>query len=144
MNHAIQAMLIHLLGRMAAMVQEFQVVYRCLWRKTEVFLNPRHHNEPPFGDRLVNLRSYENIRTLGHMAPMAPPGAPFKLAPDVYERNSDLEECLVNCEQLSMRNGWNKPTRAILVGLVLCGAARSVLTGLRFTQRQDFDAIVGH
>ena len=39
-------------------------------KDSEVFLNPRHHNEPPIGDQLVKLRIYENIRTPGHMASM--------------------------------------------------------------------------
>ena len=33
---------------------------------SEVFLNPWHLNEPPLGDRLVNMRPYEDIRTPGH------------------------------------------------------------------------------
>ena len=58
---------------------------------------------------------------------MAPPGAPFRLALDAYGGTTDLEEYFMYLEQLSMLNGWKRPTKAMMLGLALRGVAQSGL-----------------
>jgi len=83
-----------------------------------------------------------------HGAPMVRPamagghGMTYRVSPESYDGSSDLEEYLVYFEQLAMVNGWDRPTMAMMLGLALRGAARSVLTGLNFQERQEFRTLV--
>ena len=72
------------------------------------------------GDRLIRSNPYEDVRgERNRLPPLAPPGAPFRMAPDTYDGTTDLEEYLVHFEQLSMLSGWNRPTKAMMLGLAL-------------------------
>ena len=75
---------------------------------SEVISNPQPDQACRLSDKPVRAVTFEDFRRDGGMVPtMAPPGAPFKLAPDIYDRNTDLEEYLVYFKQLAMFNMWN-------------------------------------
>jgi len=115
----------------------------------EVVFNPQGRNErargmgphgeeqghDPEGD-MAGARA-PRIRPL--MMGYAPP---VRLAPEAYDGSADWEEYSVYFQQLSIMNGWDRPTQAMMLGLSLRGAARSVLTSLGFEQRQDYTTLV--
>ena len=112
----------------------------------EVNFHPRHLNGP------------EPRRALFREPPQAPHvnevarggaagaigGAPhpwIRIAPDTYDGTGDWEEYLVYFRQLSVVNGWDEPTQALMLGLNLRGQARAVLTGLSAHERLDLHAL---
>ena len=106
---------------------------------SEVTLNHQPEEACHLGDRIIISNPYEDARgERNGLPPMTPLGAPFRLAPDTCDGTTDLEEYLVYFEQLSMLDGWKRPTKAMMLGLALRGVARSVLTSPSFTQRQNF------
>ena len=69
---------------------------------------------------MIQNNPYQDVRDARNMLPpMVPPGAPFRLAHDTHDGTTDLEEYLVYFEQLSMLNGWNRPTKVMRLGLAL-------------------------
>ena len=58
--------------------------------------------------------------------------------PEKFDGSEDWEDYLVYFEQLAELNGWDKPTMAIMLGLSLRGAARTVLAGLSLPERRDY------
>lgn len=65
-------------------------------------------------------------------------GRPAHPKPEAYDGTEDWQEYLVYFEQLSELNGWDHPTMAMMLGLSLKGAARTVLAGLGLPQRRDY------
>lgn len=65
-------------------------------------------------------------------------GRPITPKPEPYDGKEDWQDYLVYFEQLAELNGWDKPTMAMVLGLCLRGAARTVLSGLSLPERRDY------
>ena len=68
-------------------------------------------------------------------------GRPVSPKPQTYDGTEDWQVYLVYFEQLAELNGWDRPTMAMVLGLCLKGAARTVLTGLSLAERRDYRAL---
>ena len=68
-------------------------------------------------------------------------GRPVSPKPEAYDGTEDWQDYLVYFEQLAELNGWDRPTMAIVLGLCLKGAARTVLTGLSLAERRNYRAL---
>ena len=116
----------------------------------EVILNPRQIDHPDARRALFRghppMNDGGDERNLAGAAAGAIGGAPhpwIRLAPDTYDGTGDWEEYSVYFHQLSLVNGWDEPTQAIMLGLNLRGQARAVLTGLSVQERQHLPSIEG-
>ena len=114
----------------------------------EVILNPRQIDHPDARRALFRghppMNDGGDERNLAGAAAGAIGGAPhpwIRLAPDTYDGTGDWEEYSVYFHQLSLVNGWDEPTQAIMLGLNLRGQARAVLTGLSVQERQHLPSI---
>ena len=65
-------------------------------------------------------------------------GRPVSAKPEWFDGSEDWQDYVVYFEQLSELNGWDKPTMAIMLGLSLRGAARTVLAGLSLPERREY------
>ena len=113
----------------------------------EVVLNHRQEETPEARRALFrgNLPQPNLPEMGGAGTPAAAAGGPphpwIRLAPDTYDGTGDWEEYSVYFHQLSLVNGWDEQTQAIMLGLNLRGQARAVLTGLSAQERQQLPAI---
>ena len=114
----------------------------------EVVLNPREIDHPELRRALFRGEAGANepgeARAPAGAVGGAVGGAPhpwIRLAPDTYDGSGDWEEYSVYFHQLSIVNGWDEPTQAIMLGLNLRGQARAVLTGLSPPERLNLLAI---
>ena len=96
------------------------------------------------GGRLEQEESEVRLR-----APLYPPetpgglrhpviGQPVGVRPEHFDGTEDWHDYVVYFEQLAELNGWDRPTMAIMLGLGLRGAARTVLAGLSLPERRDY------
>ena len=76
----------------------------------------------------------------GHQADMV--GMPVRMSPEPYDGTGDWEEYQAYFEQLAFMHGWDKATMAMVLGVSLRGAARSVLTGFTLGQRRDYGSLI--
>ena len=71
------------------------------------------------GDKPGRAGPFEDFRGDGGIMPtMAPLWASFKLAPDIYDGNTD-PDVLVYFEQLALFRMWNEPIKAMILGLAV-------------------------
>ena len=68
-------------------------------------------------------------------------GHPINIKPEPYDGKSDWPEYLVYFEQMAEVYGWDHATMAMVLGLSLKGAARSVLASLSLPQRRDYKVL---
>ena len=96
------------------------------------------------GGRLEQDES--EIRLRGPLFPPGSPGGlchpmvgrPVGMRPEFFDGSEDWQDYVVYFEQLAELNGWDRPTMAIMLGLNLRGAARTVLAGLSLPERRDY------
>ena len=69
-------------------------------------------------------------------------GMPLRMNPDPYDGTGDWEEYQAYFEQLAYMHGWDRVTMAMVLGISLRGAARSVLTSFTLEQRKDYRSLV--
>ena len=62
--------------------------------------------------------------------------------PDRFDGTGDWEEYQAYFEQLAFMHGWDQTTMAMILGVSLRGAARSVLTSFTLEQRRHYGSLV--
>lgn len=68
-------------------------------------------------------------------------GRPMNFHIEMFDGSQDWPEYVVYFEQMAELYGWDRPTMAMNLGLSLKGTARTVLAGLSFPQRRDYNAL---
>ena len=97
----------------------------------EIVFNHRRR-EPP-------RRGYDGPR---YGPPAELVGMPVRMSPEPYDGTGDWEEYQAYFEQLAFMHGWDRATMAMVLGVSLRGAARSVLTGFTLGQRRDYESLI--
>ena len=95
---------------------------------------PGRESNSRLRDLPTHPEEMEGIPTLGH-------GRPVNPKVEAYDGTDDWNEYIVYFEQLSELYGWSRPTMAMLLGLNLRGAARTVLTGMGMADRRNYEAL---
>lgn len=115
----------------------------------EVILNPqrREPSPPPLPGRVKVPYPGRVMPQEAQRCAVGPP--PIGLAPPLmrvagepFDGTTDLEDYLVYYDQLSVVNQWQPGVKAMMLGLLLRGSARTVLAGLSADQRGNYHEVV--
>ena len=109
---------------------------------------PGDFETPQCGERDLD-REESEITFRGPLIPPETPGGlhhalvgrPVTAKPEFFDGSEDWQDYVVYFEQLAELNGWDRPTMAIMLGLSLRGAARTVLAGLSLPERRDYKVL---